>query len=116
MFFAQVPAPAKAPRDMLQSPNFVIALVVLVACLFVGAAVIHFVDRWRKRGQAHSRFAATLQLSDYREMYENGEITQGEYEKIRNRLANRMKKDVGLEAAPVELKPAPEPEPPAPPT
>ena len=64
MVFAQVPAPAKAPRDMLQSPEFLIAMGVLVACLFLGAAAIHFVDRWRKRGQAHSRFAGTLQLSE----------------------------------------------------
>ena len=38
---------------------------------------------------------AVLDLTTYREMYENGEITQSEYERIRNKIAEKMKREDG---------------------
>lgn len=105
MFAQASPTPAPPPKAILQSAEFYVALGVLAAVLLVGAVVIHFLDRWRQRqtADAAARRESTLDLTSFREMYENGEITQSEYERIRNRLAEKMKREVGL----TELPPPP---------
>jgi hypothetical protein len=115
--FAQAPPTPKQQQALFQSAEFYLALGVLAAVLLVGAVVIHFVDRWRRR-QAEGATAGretTLDLTSYRELYENGEITQSEYERIRDKLAVKMKQEVGLAGPPGgSAQPAP-PAPPPPP-
>src|SRR5687768_3769671 len=111
--FAQAPPTTARPQAVLQSTEFYLALGVLAGVLLVGAVVLHFVDRWRKRQSdaADARRESTLDLTTYREMYEDGEITQSEYERIRNKIAAKMKQEVGLAERP---PPAPPPQPPKP--
>jgi hypothetical protein len=55
--------------------------VALAVALFAGAFIIWLVDRWRKRlGQQQAAFD---ELSEYRQMLENGEITEEEYQRLR---------------------------------
>jgi hypothetical protein len=88
---------ATKQQDLFRDPNFYIGMGVLVGALLLLAVVIHFVSRWQKRtAEPDAGRSSTLELTDYREMYENGEITQGEYDRIRGKLAAKMKREVGL--------------------
>ena len=61
--------------------------------------VIWIVDRWRKKAiqTAHS----AEELTDFRGMFERGEITEEEYVKLRTRVSGRMKQEpVSPTAAP----------------
>jgi hypothetical protein len=40
------------------------------------------------------------ELSEYRAMYERGELTEEEYARLRNRVAERVKSAVGLPPSP----------------
>lgn len=70
----------------------------LVGLLLIGAVILHFIDRWRKREAARGESSreTTLDLTSFRQMYEDGEITQSEYERIRNKIAAKMKREVGI--------------------
>jgi hypothetical protein len=91
---APAPAPNPAPgnKDLFQSPEFLITVGALAALLIGGALIIHFAGVWRKRQlEPDDPRADTLTLTNYRAMFENGEITQAEYEKIRDKLAAKLK-------------------------
>ena len=118
---------ANAREDPLRSPEVIWGVAGLTISLLVGAAVIYAVDQWRKRAAADPNAAdATSALTDYRAMYENGEITEEEYAKLRNRLAEKVKKSPApkpdLSAPTAPLTPPLQPgeratvNPPAPPT
>lgn len=111
---AAPPAPPRAPKDakeLLKSGDFYLIVGVLAAILLVGAVVIHFLDRWRRR-QTDSEPETPLTLTSFREMYENGEITLSEYERIRAKMAAKIKKEVGA-ANPSTAQPRPADTPPA---
>jgi hypothetical protein len=74
----------------------------LAVALLVAALVIALVRRWLRKGDSSS--SASDQLSQYRELYRRGEISQEEFDRLRAVL--------GGELAP-GVKPAP-PRPPAP--
>jgi hypothetical protein len=70
--------------------------VALAVALFAGAFIIWLVDRWRKRlGQQQATFD---ELSEYRQMLENGEITEEEYQRLRAKVSRRIHS--GLQASP----------------
>lgn len=80
--------------NLLNKTEFWVGTGLLVVVLLVGAVAILLVDRWRKK-QNQSELSSTESLTHYREMYENGEITQGEYEVIRARVAEQMRQELG---------------------
>jgi hypothetical protein len=58
---------------------------------------IGILDRWRKRQVDPARWKRSgPELSSFRDMLDSGEITHSEYEKIRDKMANKMKQEVGL--------------------
>ena len=59
----------------------------LLVALLVGAVVIWLVDRWRKKATVDAPDSAE-ELTDFRGMYERGEITEEEYVKLRDRVAD----------------------------
>src|SRR5438105_2740950 len=79
----------------------------LVGVLLLGALILSWLQRWRKR-----QFAADPgpvgQLTTFRALYERGELSKEEYERIRSRVAERAK------ASPAAKRPE-TPAPPAPP-
>lgn len=101
-----------APRPLLENSDFLIACGLMALLLFGGAYVLSYFDRRRKRQEAAASDSATL-LETYRELYENGELTEAEYQKVRAQVAGKMKVEVGL-GLPAGLPAAP-PKPPAPP-
>ena len=75
--------------------------------LLVTALVLVVVDRWRKRqSRGGSSFGS---LSEYRQMYEDGELTEAEYNKLRAKLAPKIKAELKVKP------PSPAPQPPLPP-
>jgi hypothetical protein len=92
---------------------------VLVGVLLVGAWFIGRVDRWRKR-QMEDAYDAPDQLTTFRDLYESGELSKEEYDRVLRRVADRVgAKPKPVPAAAAEPPPAPEPpatqEPPPPP-
>jgi hypothetical protein len=93
---------------------------VLVGVLLLGAVVIARLDRWRKRqmDEVDDYDEAAEQAGTFRAMYERGELSKEEYDRVLRRVAERA----GVKPRPIAAPagpPAPEPpatqEPPAPP-
>ncbi len=90
-------SPAFATANLLDSPEFVVGTVSLIVVLLGGAVVIGWLDRWRK---IHERrgVASTESLTHFRGLFERGEISEEEYKRIRDKVSNRMRQEVGLPA------------------
>jgi hypothetical protein len=109
---------ALSERDKVQkvvgSNDFMIWSLILVGICLLAAVLFYFLERWRKRGVVEDTREDSLSLSNFREMYENGEITEAEYKKVRDKLAAQMKNKLGLPTKPSTsngLKPVLPPEP-----
>jgi hypothetical protein len=87
---AQLP---RADRDPWRQPEVIWGTVGLIVALLAGAAVVYFVDRWRKRNEAMKR-DTTSELTGFRGMYERGEITAEEYARLREQVARRSLADI----------------------
>ena len=94
---------------------------VLIAVLLFGAWVISRLDRWRKRQMADQDDSPGHVMS-FREMYETGELSKEEYDRVLRRVADKIgarPRPVGPPAGPSNQEPAAGPpateEPPIPP-
>lgn len=83
----------RADNDPLRRPEVIWGTIGLAAALLAGAVVIWMVDRWRKR-DTDATASSAGELSDFREMYDRGEITAEEYARLRNQVAQRVKLSV----------------------
>lgn len=91
-------APVKGGNPFI-SEDFLVTVGLLVLALAAAAVAFAVADRWRKR-QLSSARESTASLTSFREMFENGELTRTEYERIRDRVAAKMKQEVGLAPTP----------------
>jgi hypothetical protein len=73
---------------------------VLLGVLVVGAMFIARLDRWRKRQMEGA--GDPDPVMSFREMYERGEISKQEYDRVLRRVAER----VGAKPKPVPVPPA----------
>jgi hypothetical protein len=93
-------------EDPLRSPEVMWGMGLLIAAMLVGAAIIYAVDKWRQRAVAGpTEVDATSALTGYRDMYENGEITEAEYAELRRRVAEKVKAPPPKPAAPAGTMP-----------
>lgn len=83
-------AQAERDRDPFRQPEIIWGTAGLAVALFAGAFLVWIVDRWRKRSVVTAP-DSTTELTHFREMYEQGEITEEEYAKLRTRVADRVK-------------------------
>jgi hypothetical protein len=104
VLFAQ--APPKRTEPFLRRPEDWVVVGLLFGAMLAAAAAFWLVERWRKRTQVREHRGS--ELTDYREMYERGEITEEEYVRLRDRVARRVKN----RPAPPAAAPAGEPGPP----
>jgi hypothetical protein len=106
--------PADAPLKW-DDPQVLWAALPLVGALLVGAGVIYFVDRWRKKTD-RSQASTEDELTRYRTLYEQGELSQEEFDRLKALLGGRLRQELNLPqpAKPPETKPPVEkpPEPP----
>jgi uncharacterized membrane protein len=84
---------------MTKEERLIIVTGLLMGVLLLGAVIIAKVDRWRKRQLFEQEETAT-HIGSFRDMYENGEITKEEYD----RLLRKMSEKAGL-----KVKPTPKP-------
>lgn len=98
-------------KAAVADPNFIVWSLVLAGVLLVAAVLFTFFDRWRKRPTGETARESAMSLGSFRQMYENGELTEAEYQRIRDKMAAKLKEKVGTTAVP---PPPPPPEPPAP--
>ena len=73
-------------------PSHLWAPLALVGLLLFGALVIWLVDRWRKRWTQESTPHSGDQITQYRKLYEAGDLTAEEFAKIRNKLTEAFMK------------------------
>jgi hypothetical protein len=88
------PLPHRSPS--LLDPQLLWATCALIATLLLGALIFAWLDRWRKRA-GRDVLTPTDQLTDFRSSYERGELSQEEYQRIRARLAPKIKRQIGAE-------------------
>jgi hypothetical protein len=77
--------------------------VLLMGALALAAITIVYIGRWVKRPKAQT----SDDLTYYRLLYEQGEFSREEYERIRAKLAQRLRRELDLPAPPSEAPPAP---------
>ena len=93
------PAPPPAGGPSLLDPRLLWATISLVAILLLGALVLAWFDRLRKRADP-SVLTPGDQLAAFRLSYERGELSQEEYERIRGRLSPKLRQQLDLPATP----------------
>jgi len=101
------------------SSSLLWAIVVLTVVLLAVAALLVVLGRWIKGSRSDSSSSGS-ELATFRSLYERGECSREEYEQIRARLSQKLKKELQLPGKPKAESPAEQPpaesppEPPAP--
>jgi hypothetical protein len=90
MFTLQLLAQQQPAGNPFDRPEIIWATAGLAGALLVGAIIVLAVDRWRKKGLAPAGPSAD-ELTEFREMFEAGEITEEEYKRLRQQVAERVK-------------------------
>jgi hypothetical protein len=78
-------------------------IVVFTGVVLTAGVVFIFLGRWVKRSPTEMRSSGD-QLTQFRLLYERGEFSQEEYDRIRTRITQKLRKDLTV---PVEKAPAP---------
>jgi hypothetical protein len=103
-------AMAQARRPVWDSRLFWLTLT-LAGIILLGALIILWIDRCRKRSHA-KRFSVKDQLAQFLELYEQGQLSQEEFGRIRAALAPQLRQE--REASAAASEPAAEQRPEAP--
>jgi hypothetical protein len=92
-----------APRSW--DPRLLWTTLALVAIIVIGAIAVAVLDRWRKRALPPA-FDANDQLAQFRELYDKGELSEREFERIREQLGGKIRAELGVpgSAAPKDEK------------
>src|SRR5258708_23936498 len=77
---------------------------ILIATLVLAAAVIIWAGRW-VRG-SNEDYSSGDELTRFRSLYESGELGREEYERIRDQLGQRLRKELDLPEAQQKRRPA----------
>jgi hypothetical protein len=98
--WAQAADPTRTPRQPTFDWSTLWPWVALAAgAVVVGISVIVIVDRWRRRPVQHSP-SVNEQLSEFQALYERGELSREEYDRIRSLLGQRLRREMDVPAAP----------------
>jgi hypothetical protein len=103
--------------DPFRKPEVIWGTAGMAVALLAGALAIWLVDRWRKKAEREGD-RTVGELTDFRGMYERGEITEEEYARLRDKVASRVKVEKApppSAAAPPGGTAPPQPPPPTPP-
>lgn len=111
-FAAVVSTPLLAQRSQIWDPRLLWATVAFVVLTLLGALLISFLNKWRKWNDRTS-ISPDQQLSSFRQLYEDGELSQEEFDRIQQRLRSRIRHRLdgpeGSSATPPKTPDSPEP-------
>jgi len=75
-----------------------------VGALLLGALIITVVNRWRKKTAGSESLSAVDQLAHFRTLYEQGELSEEEFNRLRTLLGGKNRRKEG-EGKPREARP-----------
>jgi hypothetical protein len=87
--------------------GFVLPGLYLAAALLVCAGVVYLARRWALSGR-DDRVTPSDQLALYRSLYEKGDMTQEEFDKLRSHLGAQLRQSADAPPAPAPPAPAPQ--------
>ncbi len=70
----------------------------VIGVMLLGAAIIEAVRRWRSR-PVPSRLSSTDQLAHFRSLYDRGELSEEEFNRLQAVLGERIKKELDIPVA-----------------
>jgi hypothetical protein len=101
---ARPPAPVGDPHSLWALLWVALGLAALI---LLGVLIIAWLNHWRKRA-GPELLTANEQLARFRELYEQGQLSQEEFERIRVTLAPQLRQELGVPPAGVpKEQPAP---------
>jgi hypothetical protein len=83
----RVAGTAAGPAGFAIPPELIWPILALVGLFFLGAGIIAWIDRWRKR-HAGAPPLAEDDLGTYQALFDKGELSREELEQIRARLTS----------------------------
>jgi len=102
-------------RDAVRDPRFFWTSMVLVIGLLLAGLLLGLLKWWQQSSPPEPPRAGD-ELAHFRELYERGELSPEEFERIRQRLGTRLKQELDVAPAAPPAAAAEEPKPPEPPT
>jgi hypothetical protein len=108
-----------APTLLLTDPalggRLIWAALPLVGALLAGAIILYVIDRWRKSQAAEEEAACAPneQLSRFRSLYEQGEMSREEFEQVKALLTGQLRRELNVPAPAVPTTAVTAKEPPA---
>jgi hypothetical protein len=91
-------APALALLAAGWTPPMLTAGLSLAGVLMLGAVILALLKRWRRR-PADDRLSPAQQLAQFRSLYEQGLLSQDEFERLRNLLGGEIRRELGVAPA-----------------
>lgn len=85
--------PLQAPRSAWD-PRLLLLSLALIGGILVAAVVLYLLKRWRTSLNEPEEACANDQLSQFRELYDQGQLSQEEFDRIRNLLADRIRQEM----------------------
>jgi hypothetical protein len=79
-------------------PPMLTAGLSLAGVLLAAALILALLQRWRRRS-ADDRLTPTDQLAQFRSLYEQGLLSQEEFERLRNLLGGEIRRELGVPAS-----------------
>jgi hypothetical protein len=101
------PAIAEAARPPLWDPRLLWLTLALVAVILLGVLILVWVDRWRKRSDTE-RLSANQQLANFRQSYEQGQLSAEEFDRVRALLSQQLRQEMDAPTPPAPAEPKPE--------
>ena len=84
-----------------------ITFTLLAVTLILGALILRRVDRWRKEQATSPELSTSDQLTEFRALFDRGELSREEFERIRERLGKQIHAEVLAEQQVKENSPKP---------
>jgi hypothetical protein len=88
--------------------TFLLPALYLVGALLVGAVTIALVNRWRRQASGPERSDPSQQLAHFRTLYEQGSISQEEFERLRAVLGGQLRRELQVPPPPQDVSGLPE--------
>jgi len=88
-------AQATAGTIFAWDPSLLITGLLLAGTLLLGAVVIAAVGRWRRRSEPNA-LGPSEQLARFRLLYEQGAMSQEEFDRVRAFLGQQIAQDLGV--------------------